>query len=88
MKGIGNFILCVCVGGGVGAGACAAKHEGSECPNQGLNPCLLQWKHKVLTTVPSGNSRELVIFILSSYIITLNKAVLSGRHSFLYLQFS
>ena len=27
-------------------------------PHQGLNPCLLQWKHGVLTTGLSGNSQS------------------------------
>ena len=28
-------------------------------PNQGLNPGPLQWKHRVLTTAPPGNSLNL-----------------------------
>ena len=32
---------------------CTMQHGGSSFPNQGSNPCPLQWKHRVLTT-PSG----------------------------------
>ena len=31
---------------------------GSQFPNQGLNPCSLQWKHRVLTTGPPRNSLQ------------------------------
>ena len=31
-------------------------HVASWFPDQGLKPCLLQWKHGVLTTEPSGKS--------------------------------
>ena len=31
-------------------------HVESYFPYQGSNPCLLQWKHRVLTTGPPGNS--------------------------------
>ena len=34
----------------------AAQHLGSQFPNQGSNPCLLQWKREVLTTGPPGKS--------------------------------
>ena len=29
----------------------------------GLDPCPLQWKHEVLTTVPPGNSQQQLSFI-------------------------
>ena len=32
------------------------QHTGSQFPNQGLNWCLLHWKHGVLTTGPPGQS--------------------------------
>ena len=39
---------------------------GSHFPHRGLNPCSLQWKCRVLTTGPSGNSlQELFRFIIS-----------------------
>ena len=34
----------------------AMWHVASWFPDLGLNPCLLQWKHGVLTTEPSGKS--------------------------------
>ena len=34
---------------------CATQLVGSWFPNQGPNRCLLQWKHRVLTTGPPGN---------------------------------
>ena len=34
----------------------AAWHVGSYFPNQGSNPCPLQWKYGVLTTGPPGKS--------------------------------
>ena len=33
-------------------------HAGSWFPDQGWNPCRLQWKRRVLTTGPPGNSGE------------------------------
>ena len=33
-----------------------AQHVGSQFPNQGSNPCSLQWKRGVLTTGPPGKS--------------------------------
>ena len=38
---------------------CAGRLAGSVFPNQGSNPCPLQWKRKVLTSGPPGNSRAL-----------------------------
>ena len=35
-----------------------AWHVGSSFPNQGSNPCPLQWKHGILTTGPSGKPME------------------------------
>ena len=32
----------------------ATRHEGSQFPDQGSNPCPMQWKLGVLTTVPRG----------------------------------
>ena len=37
-------------------------HAGSWFPNQGLNPCCLQWKYRVLTTGSQGKSLILTIF--------------------------
>ena len=34
----------------------AARHVGSQFPDQGLNPCPLHWKCGVLTTGPPGKS--------------------------------
>ena len=31
-------------------------------PQQGLNPCHLHWKHRVLTTGPPGKSQVHVVF--------------------------
>ena len=35
----------------------AAGHAGSSFPDQGWNPCPLQWKHRILTTGPPGKSQ-------------------------------
>ena len=35
---------------------CAVQHAGSQFPDQGSNPCPLQWKHRVLTIGPPANS--------------------------------
>ena len=35
---------------------CAMGHAGSSFPNQGWNPCPLQWKCGILTTGPPGKS--------------------------------
>ena len=35
---------------------CTAQHVGSQFPDQGSNPCPLQWKCGVLTTGLPGNS--------------------------------
>ena len=37
-------------------------HVGSQFPNQGLNPCPLQWKHGVLITGPLGKSNNSYYF--------------------------
>ena len=37
------------------------QHNGSQLPNQGLNPCPLQQKYRILTTGPSGNSHNILI---------------------------
>ena len=34
----------------------AVRHAGSQFPDQGSNPCPLQWNCRVLTTGPPGNS--------------------------------
>ena len=34
----------------------ATRYAGSQFPDQVSNPCLLQWKHGVLTTGPPGKS--------------------------------
>ena len=36
---------------------------GLKFPDQGLNPCPLQWKHDVLTTEPPGKSQTYVLSI-------------------------
>ena len=36
-----------------------ALHVGPYFPDQGSNPCALQWKHGVLTTGPPGKSQSL-----------------------------
>lgn len=45
--------VCVCVYGFSGFW----PHVGCRLPNQGSNPCSLQWKHGTLSTGPPGNSR-------------------------------
>ena len=35
------------------------KHVGSKFPDQGLNPCLLHWKLRVLTNVLPGKSQDI-----------------------------
>ena len=30
------------------------QHVGSQLPNQASNPCPLQWRHRLLATVPPG----------------------------------
>ena len=37
----------------------AMKHVGSKFPHQGLNPCLLHWKPRVLTNVLPGKSQDI-----------------------------
>ena len=44
---------------------CATWHVGPSFPGQGLNPCPLQWKHRVLTTGPQGNSPFYLLFVLN-----------------------
>jgi len=39
----------------------AKWHAGSQFPYQGWSPHLLQWKHSILTTGPTGNSQHLVL---------------------------
>ena len=39
---------------------CTTWHAGSEFPNQGWNPCPLQWKHRALTTAPPGKSLKIL----------------------------
>ena len=38
-----------------------ARDAGPQSPDQGPNPCPLQWKHGALTTGPLGNSSILKI---------------------------
>ena len=40
----------------------AARIAGSQFPSRGLNPCPLQWKHRVLTTGLPGNSLRQFFF--------------------------
>ena len=44
----------------------AMQHVGSYFPNQGWNPSLRLWKHKVVTTGPLGRSYkcELILAII------------------------
>ena len=41
-----------------------AQHVGSQFPNQGSNPCPLQWKHGVLTTGPPGKSLQFILYLI------------------------
>ena len=58
-----SFLSIYFHGGGVGGGGgvffLAELHSRQDLssPNQGLNPCPLQWKCRVLTTGPPGKSR-------------------------------
>ena len=45
-----------------GVGGRTAWHVGSQFPDQGSNPRLLQWERRVLITGPPGKSREVAIF--------------------------
>ena len=53
-----NFLLqcflepnrCLCLVNGTFLFDCAGQHVGSSFPDQGSNPCSLQWKRGVLTT--------------------------------------
>ena len=38
-----------------------AQHVGSESPDQGLNPCPLQWKSRILTMGQPGKSVQTLI---------------------------
>ena len=40
----------------------AMRHAGSYFPDQGSNPCPLHWKHRVLTTRPSGMAPTPLMF--------------------------
>ena len=46
----------------------AARLVGSQFPDQGSNPCPLQWKHGVLTTGPPGNSLHISFFFSKKHI--------------------
>ena len=56
----------------------AAQPVGSQFPDEGSYPCLLQWKHRDLTTGPPGKSPEALLkhrFILVPiYFPTIQKA--------------
>ena len=41
----------------------AVQHVGSLFPDQGLNPCLLQWPRRVLTTGLLGKSLNVLLFL-------------------------
>lgn len=43
---------------------CVTQLMGSQFPDQGLNPCLWLWKHRVLTTGPLWNSQFSYLFSL------------------------
>ena len=45
----------------------AMQHMGSQFPDQGSNPCLLQWKLRVLTNGPPGKSPEIRIIRCKLY---------------------
>ena len=47
--------VCVCVCVYIYISPLAAQHAGTQFPVQGSNPCLLQWKFRVLTTDHQGN---------------------------------
>ena len=57
-------------------------HAGSQFPNQGSNPCPLQWKFRVLTTGPPGNSQDLCLFN-SKFFLTLVVCFPSFLNSYL-----
>ena len=44
---------------------CTVRHLGSHFPDQGLNPCPVQWKHGVLTTGPPGKSSTILFLRLA-----------------------
>jgi len=56
-----------------------AEHVGSSFPDQGLNPCLLHWKHGVLTTGMSGKSA----LPLKSHLLSVTPLSLCFSHSFM-----
>ena len=41
---------------------CTAGHVGSQFPDQGSNPCPLQWKHRTLTSRPPGKPSMFFFF--------------------------
>ena len=43
----------------------AVRHAGSHFPDQGSNPHLLQWKHRILTTGPPGKFHLAAYFAFS-----------------------
>ena len=47
---------------------CAVQLLGSQFPDQGSNSCSLQWKLRVLTTGPPGNSQTCFFFFFLNYL--------------------
>ena len=65
---------------------CTLWHVRSQFPDQGLNPCPLQWKHRVPTTGPSGKSQPSLV--LSSRegrpkLESRKQAIFTGGHMFI-----
>ena len=52
----------------LGEEAHTVQHEGSYFPEWELNPCPWQWKHRVLTTEPPGNSLDYAHFTWGNWI--------------------
>lgn len=51
-------------------------------PNQGWNPCPLQWEHGVSVTGPPGKSSVLIFICFRLYLKFVNTS-LDSRHGFL-----
>ena len=60
-------------------------HAGSYFPNQGWNPCFLQWKHGVLTTGLPGKSQcsPFFFFLTFMYLLAVPAFIAASRLSLL-----
>ena len=56
---------------------CTKWHCGILVPNQGQNPYLLQWKHRVLTTGLPGKSLNVLNLNILNFIIRVYKNIFS-----------